>query len=127
MCIVCQSAMSVAAVIASVIPAVSEPPTTSIVGGRCVRAAQTRTVAGVKFICVQSGKTLRWKRVSSQRSESGSSPSSTSTTSTSSTTSTTVEPIDHRQFLDRQLDAVDFATKARSVGCTVNSWRASQS
>jgi M6 family metalloprotease-like protein len=89
MCIVCQSAMSLAAIVASVVPAVSEPPTTSIVGGRCVRAAQTRTVAGVKFVCVSSGKTLRWKRASGQRSEPS---SSANTTSTTSTTSTTVEP-----------------------------------
>lgn len=127
MCIVCQSAMSVAAVIASVIPAVSEPPTTSIVGGRCVRAAQTRTVAGVKFICVQSGKTLRWKRVSSNGRSRARLLVRRRRHLLLRLLLRRLSPIDHRQFLDRQLDAVDFATKARSVGCTVNSWRASQS
>lgn len=89
MCIVCQSAMSLAAVIASVVPAVSEPPVTSVAGGRCAKESQTRIVAGATFVCKSAGKTLRWKRASGPRSQP---VSSVSTTSTSSTTSTTIEP-----------------------------------
>ncbi|MEY3452780.1 MAG: hypothetical protein RL574_518 [Actinomycetota bacterium] len=92
MCIVCQSVMSVAAVIASVVPAVSESPTASIADTRCARQATSRSVGGVTYVCRPVGKVLRWKRVAKAGAVTGTSTVTTSTTSTTTTTTTTIEP-----------------------------------
>ncbi|NCV97623.1 MAG: hypothetical protein EBW27_06490, partial [Acidimicrobiia bacterium] len=82
----------IAAVIASVVPAVSEPPTASIADTRCARQATSRSVGGVTYVCRPVGKVLRWKRVAKSGAVTGTSTVTTSTTSTTTTTTTTIEP-----------------------------------
>ena len=71
--------MSVAAVIASVVPAVSEPPAASIVDTRCTRQATTRSVAEVTYVCRPVGKVLRWKKVTKPNTVTGTGTTTTTT------------------------------------------------
>ena len=70
MCIVCQTAMTVAAAVTAVVPGVgatqqSEPerPVAAVsaapsLKGKCARVGQTRTVKGVRYVC---SKSKRWQ------------------------------------------------------------------
>ena len=89
MCIVCQTAMTVAAAVTAVVPGVgatqqSEPerPVAAVAAapslkGKCARVGQSRTVKGVRYVC---GASKRWQVATGARSGTGSQTTTTTTT-----------------------------------------------
>ena len=100
MCIVCQTAMSAAAVLVSLLPTIPDAlvpadSSASIAGKRCTARGTTRTAAGIRYQCVAGGATLRWKKVGTKTKSAVTTSTTTPTTTTTSTTTpttTTVEP-----------------------------------